>query len=373
MPEEQWEHDTLAALVAGLEAFARDTVASVERRLAFASSIRKATIEDPRKAWDEAIASIANEAECPAYHGLRLTPQLGLLPLGRDPRSGLWEFAHLASGEVPARDADGKLTLQEATGVVLVLLPGGTFSMGSEPPDSAPPKGPNKDPESRPSEGPVHQITLAPFFMGKYEVTQGQWLRVAGKNPSAYPGGYSIGGKRHTLLHPVELIGWKDAKTILGRLALDLPTEAQWEYAARGGTTTVYFTGDSRLSLAGSVNLADRFSRDNGGPGSWLFEPWLDDGYVVHSPVGAFRPNAFGIHDMIGNVWEFVEDRYGMYTMPVKPGTGERIVPTETPRVFRGGGFRSNAVHARSSDRYSLYAPDYRGYDVGVRAARAVE
>ncbi|MBI3270947.1 MAG: SUMF1/EgtB/PvdO family nonheme iron enzyme [Planctomycetes bacterium] len=372
--EEQWEHDTLAALVTGLERLAGSTIRDVEQRIAFAQDVRRLTLEEPRKAWEEGVRSIADRAECPAYGGLRLAPQLGLIPLGKDHASGLWEFAHLASGEPARRGADGRLELTEGTGVVLVLLPGGTFAMGARPPDAQhPPGSANVDPEARPSEGPVHDLTLAPFFLAKHELTQGQWVRAVGKNPSAYPAGVEIGGHRHTLLHPVELIDWVEAKRAMSRLALCLPTEAQWEYAARGGTTTAYFTGADKESLAGSVNLADRYCKENGGPGSWQFELWLNDGFVVHAPVGSYRPNAFGLHELVGNVWEWVEDPYGGYDLPVRPGDGLRQGTADTPRVFRGGGFRSNAVHARSADRYTLYAPGYRGFDVGVRAARGVQ
>jgi formylglycine-generating enzyme required for sulfatase activity len=296
------------------------------------------------------------------------------VPIGTDPRSGLWEFAHLASGEVAERNADGELVLKESTGIVLVLLPGGTFSMGTRAPDPAHRLGtPNTDPAARSSEGPVHEVRLEPFFLAKHEMTQGQWLRATGTNPSAYPAGAEIGGRKHTLLHPVEQIKWADARRVLGRLGLALPTEAQWEYAARGGTTTVYWSGDWKDSLAGAVNIADRYCKQNGGPGSWLFELWIDDGYVVHAPVGTYKKNPFGLHEVTGNVWEWVEDHYGGYDLPVRPGTGERLVPRDTPRVFRGGGFRANAVHVRSGDRYTLYAPDYSGFDVGARAARPVE
>jgi formylglycine-generating enzyme required for sulfatase activity/serine/threonine protein kinase len=371
---EQWEHDTLAALVEGLEAFTARTIPDVERRVEFARQVRRKTLEEPRAAWERALASIADPGECPAYGGLKLAPQLGLVPLGRDPASGLWEFAHLASGEVPARGADGRLRPTEATGVVLVLLPGGTFRMGTMPPDKEHLEGsPNVDASARSPERPAHAVTLAPFFMGKHELTQGQWLRVAGVNPSAYPGGTELGGRRHTLLHPVEQISWRDASRMLARLGLQLSTEAQWEYAARGGTTSVYWSGQEKASLQGAANLADRYCKEHGGPGSWQFEMWLDDGYVTHAPVGTYRANGFGLHDVAGNVWEFVQDHYGSYELPVRPGDGERQVPGDTPRVFRGGGFRSNAVHARSGDRYSLYAPDFVGFDVGVRAARAVE
>jgi formylglycine-generating enzyme required for sulfatase activity/tRNA A-37 threonylcarbamoyl transferase component Bud32 len=372
--EEQWEHDALVDLVAGLETFEKATIPAVERRVSFAQTVREKTIALPAAAWRGAIESIASPSECPLYGGLRITPQLGLIPLGRDPASGLWEFAHLESGEVPARGPDGSLALTEQSGVVLVLLPGATFSMGTMPPDREhPPGSPNVDPDARAPERPIHAVTLEPFFLAKHELTQGQWQRAAGVNPSAYPAGATIGKRLHTRLHPVEQIGWKEASSTLARLGLGLPTEAQWEYAARAGTTSIYWTGAIKETLQGAVNLADRYCKENGGPGSWQFEMWLDDGYVAHAPVGSYRANAFGLHDMAGNVWEFVLDRYGGYELPVSAGSGERQVPTDTPRVFRGGGFRSNAVHARSADRYGLYAPDYRGFDVGVRAARVLD
>ncbi len=94
---------------------------------------------------------------------------------------------------------------------------------------------------------------------------------------------------------------------------------------------------------------------------------------MVHAPVGRYRPNRFGLHDVVGNVWEWCIDRYGPYTLDVVPGTSERKSPDDQPRVFRGGGFRASAVHSRSADRYSLYAPDYRGYDIGLRPARRLE
>ncbi len=372
--EEQWEHDTLAALVTGLEAFSQTVIPAVERRLARAQTLERQTLDEPREAWQRAVTSIADARECPAYEGLHITPQLGLIPLGQDPRSGLWEFAGVESGEAPRRGPDGNLVITPETGVVLVLLPGGTFFMGTQPPDAAHPMGsPGVDPAARRSERPVHEVNLGPFFLAKHEVTQGQWIRATGNNPSAYQSGVVFGGKRHTLLHPVEQIDWKETKRTLGHLGLRLPTEAQWEYAARAGTRTVYWTGDVKESLRGAANLADAYCKDNGGPGSWSFETWLDDGYVLHAPVGSYAPNAFGLHDTAGNVWEWVEDRYGSYDLPVSPGDGERKAPADRARVFRGGGFRSNAVHARSADRYDLFAPDYRGFDVGLRAARALE
>jgi formylglycine-generating enzyme required for sulfatase activity len=259
-------------------------------------------------------------------------------------------------------------------GVVLVLLPGGAFSMGvTQPTDKRPLGTPNVDPGARSSEGPVHEIVLAPFFMGKHELTQGQWRRFTGDNPAAYLPGSEFGGRKVTLAHPVEQVRWREARAVLQHMDLRLPTEAQWEYASRAGATTVYWTGDHKRSLRGAVNIADRYCMTHEGPGSWRYEDWLDDGYTVHAPVGTYRANAFGLHDTAGNVWEWVEDRYGGFDLPVRSGDGLRASPEGAPRVFRGGGFRAAKVHARSADRYSLYAHEFRAYDVGVRAARRVD
>lgn len=365
--EEQWEHDTLAELVLGIAALRDHRVHEIEERLAFARTVQARSIDAYRSEWNQAISAIAGSER---YGHLQLTPQLGLVPLGPDPRSGLWEFAHLQSGSVPTRSR-GKLVHSDDMAIVLVLLPSGRFKMGAVAPSPAHPAGSaNVDPLASETEGPIHTIELSPFFIGKYEMTQGQWQRATGSNPSAYPPGVEIGGRTHTPLHPVEQISWQEAATVMARLDLTLPTEAQWEYAARGGTRTVFFTGNDEESLRGALNIADRYCKEHGGPGSWSYVEWLDDGYVVHAPIGQYRPNRFGLYDVVGNVWEWCADRYGAYTLPVEPGTGLRRAPESSPEVFRGGGFRASAVHARSADRYSLYAPEYRGYDVGVRAAR---
>ncbi len=366
--EEQWEHDNLLRLVDDIQGFRDQRIPEMERRVGFARSVYERSITAHQRAWTEARQAIANSSLYPA---LDLEPQLGLVPIGPDPKSGLWEFAHIQTGEIPTRAADGNIERSEAMGIVLVLLPGGPFSMGAQSPSAQHPLGsPNVDPGLTASESPVHTVTLDPFFLAKYELTQGQWYRFTDHNPSAYPPGKEVGGRVHSALHPVEMIRWQESFEFVSRLALTLPTEAQWEYAVRAGTTTIYPTGDDKLSLRGALNIADAYCRGHGGPGSWQYETWLDDGYVVHAAVGSYRANAFGLHDMVGNVWEWCLDRFGSYELPVRPGDGERQAPPDAPHVFRGGGFRANAVHARSADRYSLYTPEYRGYDVGMRPAR---
>ena len=267
---EQFKHDTTAKLVADLTAFlnpnpTKGLVAHVLTRRAFAESVQQETIGKYETKWADAIKSIADKEDSPKYGGLEIKPQLGLIPIGKDPASGLWEFAHLATGDPAERDADGKLLLKEETGLVFVLLPGGTFAMGAQ---STHASGPNYDPQALSNEGPVHEVTLSPFFLSKYEMTQGQWLRLVGSNPSRHlPGTKNQGKVIVDFSNPVEQVSWEDCDLWLGRLGLMLPTEAQWEYAARGGTTTPWWTGlePSALSKAASISFCMSAARRKDG------------------------------------------------------------------------------------------------------------
>ncbi len=381
-PKDRWWHEQLSQLVDRSKAFADEKTGlysagtsehhgwGISRRREEAATIEARTVSRPeaKKRWDEAIASIQNRSRCPSYDGLVITPQLGLLPIGPDPQSGLWEFAHLQSGDAATRGADGKLALKEETGLVFVLIPGGSFEMGAQKTD---PAGVHFDPEAHTDESPVKEVTLSPFFLSKFEMTQGQWLQCAGTNPSQYRPGEKFGDKVHDLLHPVELVSWGDCNEVVARMGLVLPTEAQWEFAARAGTATVWWTGAEKESVEGAANLADSFCKRNGGPSTWVYEDWLDDGYVVHAPVGTYRPNAFGLHDVIGNVWEWCGDAYGRYEVPVAPGDGARQVPNPRLRVARGGSFLGRAVRGRSASRNDSTG-EIRSHDFGLRPARSL-
>jgi len=167
-------------------------------------------------------------------------------------------------------------------------------------------------------------------------------------------------------------VSWFDCRSLLQRLDLRLPTEAEWEYAARAGTATVWWTGDEDRSLADPVaaNLADLCCQNNGGPkdAHWMYETWLNDGYVWHAPVGRFRPNAFGMHNLCGNVTEWCQDSMaGSYQGA--PSDGSAFEADGNPlRVMRGGCWAFDARYARSAARNSD-APDFRSYLVGVRPA----
>jgi formylglycine-generating enzyme required for sulfatase activity/predicted Ser/Thr protein kinase len=379
---EQFKHDTTAQLVTDLTAFAdpgprKGLLADVRARLAFAESVERDTIRTHEARWAEAIRSIADEKACPIYRGLRIKPQLGLIPIGRDPGSGLWEFANLqttarGADPIPRRGEDGRLIVTESMGLVFVLLPGGTFSMGAVRPDEDQAlTEPNVDPEAQPQESPVHSVTLAPFFLSKYEMTQGQWQRATGLNPSNYLPGTSFRGDGETdLRHPVEQVDSADCDTWTARLGLLLPTEAQWEYAARGGTTTPRWTGVGADGLAKAANLADQCLSRNRGNLNFEYESW-DDGCCIHAPVGTLAPNPFGVHDVLGNVWEWCRDSHAGYEVTARPGDGLRAPPELRARIVRGAGWGYRATDARSANRFNLTAGN-RDANLGLRPSRAL-
>ncbi len=369
-PSLQWWHDMLSDLVHGLEMLQSlpGEIESVKRRLDFARTVRKRTLEDHGEAWNRAIASIANREECPKYEGLRIAPQLGLVPSGRDPQSSLWEFVHVQTGEVPDRRRDGSLIVAPSMGLVFVLLPGGSFRMGAvkkNPETSAKTAMTdlNIDSFAEEREGPVHDVTLEPFFISKFEMTQAQWVQFAGVNPSTTQGDLSL---------PVETVSWKVCQDAMKKLGLRLPTEAQWEYAARAGTRAPWWTGMDPGSINGAANLDDEsfFHAREDKP---QHEPW-DDGYYRAAPVGKFRANPFGLHDVLGNVAEWCEDVFGSYELSVEPGSGLRRVSGKGTqlRVLRGGEFSRLAKDARTSRR-TYAVPDYVYDAIGLRPARSLE
>jgi formylglycine-generating enzyme required for sulfatase activity len=261
------------------------------------------------------------------------------------------------------------VTPREPDGLVLVLIPGGSFMMGGERSYFA-----IREPEPREvpppaDEKPRHQVTLPPFFVSKFEMTQAQWLRASGINPStrspARPPDPILGNV--TLLHPVNGIPWAAADALLRRLALCLPTEARWEYAARAGAGTAWWTGNEYWSTEGAGNLAGLANRQHrlqlGAVVDW------DDGFLLTAPVGGFRANAWGLHDVIGNVSEWCQDWFASYTEEVAADTGERHTSDHANKVHRGGSFLSHANAARSSNRGRALVGT-SGETLGVRPAR---
>jgi formylglycine-generating enzyme required for sulfatase activity len=404
--QKEWWHGALGALIKDLEFLAdevvwepeeegrgfRSGIEEMRARLRAAESVDELSMESEESAarWREATSSIADEAECPHYGGLKLTPQRGLTPVGRDPSSGLWEFACVQSGEAPIRDDSGQLVLIEESAIVLVLVPGGSYWMGAQSDD---PGGRNFDAIATPKEAPVHEVELATYFLSKYEVTQAQWKRIALTNPSYYKGSKrGINRDRMTgevlsvitTLHPVEMVSWLDCSYAMTTQGLSLPTEAQWEFAARAGTSTPWWTGVDPRALEGAENLCDQSAASIGEPG-WSYEEW-NDGFPAHAPVDALAPNPWGFHHILGNVGEWTREEFFVqsYRGEIEAGTGAHMAPDQDGenaayveqakgnRALRGPGWFRDADGVRVSARYNA-VEKFKTQSFGLRPARELD
>jgi formylglycine-generating enzyme required for sulfatase activity len=236
-----------------------------------------------------------------------------------------------------------------ATHIEMVLIPPGTFNMGGDG-----------------SDGPVHQVTLTnAFYLGRYEVTHVQWKARMGSDPSAFQGP-SIDVPAHQVPNrPVEQVSWNHiagAGGFMAQTGMRLPTEAEWEYAYRAGTTTAfhgfkgYPNGTNDESLVGSI-------------GWWGASVGGNSGGYTH-PVGQKLGNGFGLHDMAGNVWEWVNDWYSSNYYASSPSHDPPGPASGTCRVVRGGSWFNGAVALRADWRGDS-APSYLNYGIGFRAARS--
>ena len=339
---------------------------SVPRRLAFARrlEVQLAPGGELAERWASELPAIRAD-----YPGVELATQPNLLPIGKDPASGFWEFWHIESGREPTRTSGGELAMAVDSGLVFVLLPGGTFWMGAQSHD---PLGRNYDPGATWNEA-LHDVELSPFFVSKYEMSQGQWRQLTGTDPSGYRETYHPkGGRRHSDLHPVEQIDWTTARLVLARHGLRLPTEAEWEYGARGGTSTPWWTGTDHESLwvQNAANVRDRAHA------VWSSTPedftWThDDGYGPHAPVDAFAPNPFGLHNVTGNVAEWCEDTYSGYFFHWSPKRDPVHTILEDNRVVRGTSYLATADLARIARRAPLMF-SAAGTTIGVRPAMSL-
>ncbi len=329
-------HDRLSENLAQIDALAQPalgapSIAHVRRALEESPRVVERSLVDARESWAEACASIGDVARCPRYAGLQMRAQLGLIPLGRDSASGLWEFAHIWSGATPQRDANGQRTPREEDALVLVLIPAAATHMGSQALD---PALPNFDPHTALGEGPVMPLRLDAFFLSKYELTQAQWRRMSGAT-----------GTTDGLL-PQCQINWRAATAVLREVGLSLPTEAQWEYAARSNS------GAPAVIEVVSLGSERRLQRER---------------------VGSLPAGALGLHDMQGNVREWCLDRgITEYGADVYLGTGQRQEILDGARAARGVSYLDALASARPAARFQL-GEYHMSPIVGVRAARALD
>ncbi|MAG57144.1 MAG: hypothetical protein CMJ83_12695 [Planctomycetes bacterium] len=371
-PRDQRYHRLLSVLVERIPDL-EPLYARIAARRDFARDVDRRTIDAHREQWDRVRIALGDD---PRFGGLDLAPQRGLVPIGRDPASNLEEFAVLQTGAVPVRQGTiGELILTEDIALILVLLPGGNVTVGAQPPDANHPEGtPFVDPLAQRGEGPPQQVQLDPFFISKFELTQGQWLTVEKSNPSGSPAGRPTqGGDMKTLRNPVENMSWMEARKALIRLRLELPTEAQWEYAVRGGTHTPWWSGAAKESLRRKINIADAFVARFPGAHEWQCQTWLDDGYFDHAPAGTYEPNPFGLHETLGNVSELCLDPHAtLAAIPARKGDGLRIFGSRSFKAARGGCYANTHEASRVSTR-RWYTPDYKTPRMGVRPIRLID
>ena len=230
---------------------------------------------------------------------------------------------------------------EETTGMEFVYVPGGCFQMGIN----------NGEDRAK----PMHQVCLEGFWMGRYEVTQAQWETVMGNNPASFKGAN----------RPIESITWKDTQEFLrklnahrnsrsledsGSLEFRLPSEAQWEYAARAGSQTAYSFGDNESVL---------------GEYAWYR---ANSGDETH-PVGQKKPNDFGLYDLHGNVWEWCADTwFGNYVVAPNDGSARGSLDDGKAKVVRGGSWGDVPYNLRSANRFHN-TPDDRSNYIGGRVA----
>jgi formylglycine-generating enzyme required for sulfatase activity len=278
-------------------------------------------------------------------------------------------------------------------GMEFVLIPPGTFMMGT-PEDEPGHKG------AEYAEGPLHPVTLTkPFYLCKHETTVGQFRAFVEAMKYVTDGEKNGGGNAHDDRavwkhrpgtnwkkpgyagpyeqqdnHPVVHASWTDANEFckwLGsrgesaKVVYGLPTEAQWEWSCRAGTATRYWWGDEEDKTGKVANVCDKTLKKVHAEWPRIAMP-MDDGYAFVAPVGSYRPNAFGLHDMIGNVWEFCSTHYGAYTKDAVTDPGD--IDLKRGHAVRGGGWSNEPKDVRSGGR-NADPPHFCHSNLGFRVA----
>ena len=284
---------------------------------------------------DSAQAEAARQAEAAAQ-----------VALERQREAEVARQAEAAAQAEVARQRKVK-ALEQQHGLAFVWIAPGTFQMGS----------PSSEEGHEADEGPVHEVEIrSGFWLGVHEITQEQWEAVMGTTP--WSGEDRVWSNRS---HPAVYISWDDVQAFIGRLnaavgapVYRLPSEAEWEYACRAGTSTRWSFGDDKSQLTHYA---------------WYDANALNVGEKYAHAVGQKRPNDWGLYDMHGNVWEWVQDWYDGKYYKRSPRVAPQGPSAGTARVVRGGAFYGGTLWLRSAAR-SPYSPDARGYWVGARLVR---
>ena len=231
------------------------------------------------------------------------------------------------------------------TGMKFVLVKGGCYQMG------------DTFGEGSDNEKPIHEVCVDDFYMGKYEVTQGEWQKIVGSNPSEFKNGDH---------YPVERVSWNDiTEKFLPKLNrrsrknYRLPTEAEWEYAAREGGKKVRFGNGKDIADPREINFDGRVKNKESYSRAGVYR-------VKTTKVGSFTPNSLGLYDMSGNVWEWCSDWYGKNYYDSSSRHNPEGLGSGSYRVNRGGSWNFNPGSVRAADR-SCNSPDFSDYSLGFR------
>jgi formylglycine-generating enzyme len=316
----------------------------------------------------------------------------------------------LATAQEP-KAATGEKQITNSIGMKLTLIPAGEFKMGSGESPEATATFFKKDfdmyfmtADFFKDEYPQHRVRITkPFYLGTYHVTRGQFRHFvkdsgyktdAEKEDGRGAAGWDAekktiaetdfnnvyswrnAGFPQTDEHPVVNVSWNDAVAFCKWLSKKegntyrLPTEAEWEYACRAGTTTRYYSGDDPKTLVKVANVADATAKAKFSDWSWTIK--VNDGYVFTSPVGQFKPNAFGLYDMHGNAWQWCADCYGEDYYGKSPADDPKGPKTGGCRILRGGSWYCKPFIANSAIR-DRNSPDIRNCITGFRVARTLQ
>lgn len=289
---------------------------------------------------------------------IRIPTLLSFILLSLSPVRILAEEQLKSPTPVPAKPAE---TWQEPlTGMKFVKIPGGCFLMGQSQEELRLLKREISHDDYEKyyaDELPQHKVCLDEFWMGIHEVTQNEWQKVMGFNPAVF---------QESPDYPVDMVSWDDAQLFADKLnglnnssQFRLPTEAEWEYAARAGTTTLYHTGDTITGSQANFN------------GTFPFAMNLRDQYRKSpTAVGTFPANAFGLYDMHGNAWEWCGDWYQSDYYKKSPSQNPPGPLTGQMRVLRGGSWFRYSGHIRAATRYKNKASGQYA-DTGFRLVKS--
>jgi sulfatase modifying factor 1 len=247
---------------------------------------------------------------------------------------------------------------ESVTGMEFVWLYGGCFDMGS----------PSSERGRFSDEGPVHEVCVDGFWIGKHEVTNGQYRKFKAQHDSQSYQGHSLNNDDQ----PVVNVSWEDAKAFAewltkqyrGKNIFRLPSEAEWEFACRAGTKTSRYWGDDPDEACKHENVADQTAKRTW---SQLIVHDCDDGYPAASPVGKFPPNPFGLQDMLGNVMEWCEDVYHKEAYTKHLQKNPLYTDDGSLRVSRGGSWYYEPSNERCAYRHSDLHANERAFDQGIR------